>query len=249
MPLAVAPEACPEELVANVEALHSSLKTLLIAKKIPWAVMAKLGEEGYVTMEDLGDRWNTPQEARDQGPRKLEFAAGPNIPQAEVRHAKACAQNGAASPLLAPGPAPSKQLEGGLDALRDGKQLLADWDTKVKMPRPKLETQGSDSLLKRQFKLCAKGEVGWIQMKHIVSALPEVDERPLKTRRKILLDGWEREEEEEERKKPTTKEQLKRAHLASRTNLMMCLIAFPQFSKFNLTFQDLEDWYAWFWGS
>ena len=52
----------------------------------------------------------------------------------------------------------------------------------------------------------------------------------------------------EERKVPTTREQLKRAHLVYRNTLLMCLSSFPQFTQFNVQFQDLEDWYRFFWG-
>ena len=41
-------------------------------------MQAKLAQEGYVTVEDLGDRWNTPEDARAQGPRDLEFQDGEN---------------------------------------------------------------------------------------------------------------------------------------------------------------------------
>lgn len=75
-----------------------------------------------------------------------------------------------------------------------------------------------------------------------------MDERPISTRRKITLNGWEMEEEEEERKVPTTREQLKRAHLDFRNTLLMCLSSFPQFTQFNVQFQDLEDWYRFFRG-
>lgn len=67
-----------------------------------------------------------------------------------------------------------------------------------------------------------------------------MDERPLNTKRKMTLNGWEREEEEEERKVPTTREQLKRAHLVFRNMLLMCLSSFPQFAQFNVKYQDLE---------
>jgi len=73
-----------------------------------------------------------------------------------------------------------------------------------------------------------------------------MDERRLNTKRKITLNGWEREEEEEERKVPTTREQLKRAHLVFRNTLLMCLSSFPQFA--HVTYQDLEEWHAFFWG-
>ena len=96
--------------------------------------------------------------------------------------------------------------------------------------------------------MCAKGEIGWFNIKHIVSALPEKDERPIKTKRKITINGWDREEEEEERRNPTTYEQLKRAHQVFRNTLLLCMTAFPQFAQFDATFEDLEEWYSWFWG-
>ena len=44
-----------------------------------------------------------------------------------------------------------------------------------KVSRPRLESQGSDALLKRQHRFIARGEVGFIQVKHLISALPEDD--------------------------------------------------------------------------
>ena len=91
----------------------------------------------------------------------------------------------------------------------------------VQLPIPRLEDQGSDALLKKQFKLCAQGEVGWIASKYIISALPDQDERPIKTTKKVTVDGWEKEEEEETRKLPTTRRQLEHMHLVFRTNLLI----------------------------
>ena len=48
-----------------------------------------------------------------------------------------------------------------------------------------------------------EGEIGWFLAKQIVSALPEPEERPLKVRRKVTVDGWEKEEEEEEPGSPS----------------------------------------------
>ena len=98
------------------------------------------------------------------------------------------------------------------------------------------------------WKYCSQGEIGWFQIKHIISALPEMDERPIKTKRQLTVNGWEREEEDEERKAPTTREQLKRAHTVFRNSLLMCIISFPQFAHFDAKYQDLEEWYSFFWG-
>eukprot|EP00435_Cladocopium_sp_Y103_P018030 s1944_g4.t1 len=255
MALVFPPAEVPADIKEDVEKLNQSVRTLLITKGIPWQVMARLATEGYVTMEDLADRWDTAATARTAAPAELGFAHNAHITDAQekfvamrifqsVRHAKQLVST------LSGGPAsPTKnQLAGGLDSLCDRKQLLANWDNQVKLPRPKLEFQGSDAYLKKQWKYCSQGEIGWFQIKHIVSALPEMDERPIKTRRQVTVNGWEREDEDEERKAPTTRDQLKRAHQVFRNTLLMCVISFPQFSQFDVKYQDLEDWYAFFWG-
>ena len=140
------------------------------------------------------------------------------------------------------------QLAPSLDALCDRRQILQTWTTVVQLPIPRLEDQGSDALLKKQFKLCAQGEVGWIASKYIISALPDQDERPIKTSKKVTVDGWEKEEEEETRKLPTTRRQLEHMHLVFRTNLLMAILSFPSMPKLNITHWDLQDWYRWFWG-
>ena len=37
-------------------------------------------------------------------------------------------------------------------------------------------------------------------------------------------------------------------HRVFRNNLAMCLLAFPQFTQFDVSKHDLDDWYDWFWG-
>ena len=71
---------------------------------------------------------------------------------------------------------------------------------------------------------------------------------PSRPRKKITVHGWEKEEEEEERAAPTTRRQLERLHLVFRNTLLMCLAAFPQFPQFNLTKEDLDSFYDWFYG-
>ena len=123
-----------------------------------------------------------------------------------------------------------------------------DWISQTGTPKPRLEYQGIDAFLKKQFKYCAKGEIGYFAPKHIVSALPEEGERPTKSHRRFTVDGFEKEEEEEERPNPQTRRQLERMHTVFRNNLLMCLLAFPQFQQFDLCKSDLDDWYDWFYG-
>lgn len=74
-----------------------------------------------------------------------------------------------------------------------------------------------------------------------MGALPEEGERPVKTRRKISVDGWEKEEEEEGASSPNNRE-------TAGATLLMCLAAFPQFFQFNLKKEDLDAYYDWFYG-
>ena len=130
------------------------------------------------------------------------------------------------SPASGSTPSPS----GGLESLCDRQQLLSDWTRLTNLPKPPLEFQGTETLLKHQYKLCSNGQIGFIQTKHIVSALPELEEGPLRTRRKVTVDGWEREDEEEERKVPSSQRLLDRTHQVFRNNLAMCVLAFLQLS-------------------
>ena len=60
------PTEAPETLQPHLDFLTKPLALILVAKQIPWVVQAKLAQEGYVTVEDLGDRWNT---RRTHGPK------------------------------------------------------------------------------------------------------------------------------------------------------------------------------------
>ena len=151
------------------------------------------------------------------------------------------------SVLATPGPGPSRPLS-LTEVLCERPQLEKEFSAKWGIPKPQYRDQGSDALLRRQYKFCSKGEIGFIHSKYIISALPEEGERPIKTRKKITVDGWEKEEEEEERAAPTTRRQLERLHLVFRNTLLMCLAAFPQFPQFNLTKEDLDSFYDWFYG-
>lgn len=112
----------------------------------------------------------------------------------------------------------------------------------------RLESQGSDALLKRQHRFIARGEIGFIQVKHLISALPEEGERPTKTSKRFTLDGWEGHEEEEVRSNPTTRRQLERMHMVFRTTLLMCTASAPQFANLCITKEELDSWYEWFYG-
>ena len=237
--------------------LQKPLVAILVGKEIPWVIQAALGASGYVTVEDLADRWNTPAAARENGPRDLEFRDGENGFNAQtsafaamclLQAARVAAQlvrggnqgdhpEGQAGPAKAP-----------LEVLCDRRQLEDAFVATQGAPKPRLEFQGSDSYLKKQWRLIAKGGLGYIPAKHIISALPEEGERPSSTHKKITVDGWDREDEEEVRSHPTLRRQLERLHLTFRTTLLLCTVVLPQSGNLKVTKEELDDWHAWFYG-
>ena len=73
--------ATPDELVAPpqevpgvytdaVAKLHKTARNLMVLKGIPWFIQATLSDEGFVSMEDLATRWDSPDRAGERGEPK-----------------------------------------------------------------------------------------------------------------------------------------------------------------------------------
>ena len=179
-----------------MDKLSKASQVLLTSKQIPWIVQAKMGEQGYTTLEDLPDRWDTAEQARTQGPAELEFTAGTNdFTQAitdftamrlyqAVKAAKSMASSPGAGTMITPSLGKPAASAAGLEGVVGRRTMEETYMKAFSCPRPK---QGSDSLLKRQFRYIAKGELGFIQVKRLVSALPEEGERPTKTSKRFTL--------------------------------------------------------------
>ena len=181
------PDEVPDKFKEDVAKLHKPLAAILVGKEIPWAAQAALGASGYVTVEDLADRWDTPAAARENCPRYLGFRDGEN--GFNVQTSAFTAMSGWL-------PAWSGGATKGITRRARRRRL---WRSCVQLedayvaihgtPKPRLEFQGSDGYLKKQWRLIAKGELGYIPAKHIVSALPEEGERPSSTHKKITVDN------------------------------------------------------------
>ena len=246
--------------MADVGKLSRPLSVLLVSKQIPWIIQGEMGRQGYTTVGDLADRWNSPEEARLNGPRDLDFEEGQHGFTARITEFTAMrllqAVRTARQMTTTPGGHQVAGLQSRgmasmgstLEATMDRRSLEEAYMKTFAQNRPKLEHQGSDALLKRQCRFVNRGELGFIQVKHIVSALPEEGERPTKTSKRFTLDGFEGTEEEEIRANPTARRQLERMHMVFRTTLLMCIASSPQFSNLAVTKQDLDDWYEWFYG-
>ena len=161
------PKDQPPPLLKEVDTLHNSVQVLFVSKQIPWVIQAQMAEDGYVTMEDLACRWVSAEKAREEGPKDLKFRDGENgfdkaisdfsamrLYQA-VLQARSLIHSGK-TPSLSDGVArPTTGFN--IDAVCDRVALEKDWTIQTGQPKPRLEYQGSDSFLKKQFRYCAKG--------------------------------------------------------------------------------------------
>ena len=259
--LARAPDPVPAPYEAGLSLIAKNARVLMDLKGLPYFVQRGLATAGYTQLEDLADRWDTPQDARTKGPAMLKFKDGENGYDKDteeftsmklyqvVRAAKLQVSGGPFSSSPQP-PQPGVTVSplGALDHNFDRDNLLQIYMAKTGLPRPPMELQGSESLLKTQFRHCSQGTIGFIPAKHIVSFFPEEGEQPYKRRRLALANSFIKDEEEEERQQPQNRRQLERTHQVFQTSLLMCLFAFPQFQQFNITKQDLDSFYSWFQG-
>ena len=172
--------------------MHSKMESLNLAHH--WSSCWWGSQSPISSSTDWGLRtmsqWRTV--ARQQGPRELGFEANHN--------GFTAASSGFAAMKPTPGPGPSRPLSLS-EVLCERPQLEKEFAAKWGIPKPQYRDQGSDALLRRQYKFCSKGEIGFIHSKYIISALPEEGERPIKTRKKITVDV-EKEEEEERADQP-----------------------------------------------
>jgi len=262
--MACAPAEVPAQFEAPLQLLHKQTRTLFDFKMVPYFIQAQFAEGKYFSVEDVADRWSTPEEARQQGPAELKFKDGENdYDPKESKLAAMKLYQAVRMAKLATQGAPSPSSTSGLDLGRGapGSQLVSlSSDSSCERfnlelqfmalyrVRPSLEDQGSDSFLRRQFAYCRRGEVGFIQVKHIVSCLPELDERQNKRPKRSLVSGFLIEEDDEERSYPTTIKQMEHLHKVFYTNLLMCISAFPQFKQLSVSLDEVVQFYSWLHG-
>ena len=158
---ATPPDDIPAPLQTGIDKLSSPLKTLMMGKVVPYIIQHRLGEDGYVSIEDLADRWDTPQSARTNGPAELGFRDGDNGFNAKksayasmklyqvVRAAKDLIQGAPGSPS-----ASGATIGRGMpltEVLCERSQLEKEYMAKWNVPKPEYRDQGSEAFLKRQY--------------------------------------------------------------------------------------------------
>ena len=164
-----------------MQKLTRQVRIILDLKVIPYYIQAQLGDAGYVTVEDLADRWDKAEEARTSGPKELKFEAGSNDYTLELTRlcamrlyqaVKLAKQSGGSAAALCAETVPLTGSKLSLDMACDRIQLEVQYQLKTKGQKPPMEEQGSDTFLRKQFRHCMKGEVGFFtscQIKYLTS--------------------------------------------------------------------------------
>ena len=67
------PDACPKAYEAEVNLLDRTVINLFNSKKLPYYIQASIAAKGYVSMEDVGDLYDSADKARELGPKEWGF--------------------------------------------------------------------------------------------------------------------------------------------------------------------------------
>ncbi|CAE8624882.1 unnamed protein product [Polarella glacialis] len=242
------PSAIPVAYEVNVALLHTDARRILDRHSIPYSIQATLAGEGYVTIDDLSCRWDTPELARSNAEVDLGFSATHagwdkrasdhacmRLYQA-VKKDKSI-ENASNDTLGASSPREGVVLQAGKRA------SLEENYKKVTGARPPLQEQGSDAFLSAQFKMCEEGEIGFFQTKQMVYAMPDPLEMAPPVKGLKPVSGFLYQDCQEERKNPYSKEQWESVLTVFQTNLLMCVGAFPNNRLFDLEKSDLDAFY------
>jgi hypothetical protein len=73
-----APDEVPAIYSADLEKLHKQCRRILDLKMVPYFIQAQLARGDYCSVEDLADRWDTPEKARQESPKELKYEPGDN---------------------------------------------------------------------------------------------------------------------------------------------------------------------------
>ena len=159
----------------------------------PYCLQAKMSRDGYLSITDLADRWDTPEKARAQAEAALTFPTSwgdgkkalmaMKVMQA-VRKASAMVKDetgtiGVGTTLQSRNP-----ISDVVVAQNKRHTMEAEWTKKTGLPPPPLDEQPSDAMIKTQWAFCETGTLGFVDTNKIVSALPLPTERGTPTKKR-----------------------------------------------------------------
>jgi len=249
------PTECPVLFKPGADRWGEEVRTLFRQLRVPWSIQSGISHETTSSLVDLANRFTNLDDVVASVPRDLGFAQ--NTPPWNANHFRAAMSH-------------FKEAWERARLTRDQRRSLdakaADDDpTHTMVPgqresmerayhaktgfEPEPEHQGSDYLLGKLHRDCARGRLGSYTTNEITSMIPEphvVLKRVAKQTR--TSDGTMREHDAEFRDPPYTMDQWKRQMKVWMVSLLMAIASHPHQLHLQITKTELEEFYDWLWG-
>ena len=219
---AAVPDPVPKIYEAHRALLSRRARELMDSHGVPYSIQCQIASDGYKSLEDLADRFDSAESARSLAPSVLKFSAGTNTWDEEtsnkaamkfyqcVRDAKRMIKESPEVGSYMPLPdtkRPHGDAVGSLVSVFDRPALEKSYEEFTRLPKRSLTKQTQKSTMLKQYSFCAAGQIGVIHSKFIIPYYPEDDEKPYRMP-KSRAPG--ETEEEETRKPPFTRRGVER---------------------------------------
>ena len=254
MEKARSPDAVPAQYEQGREELEKTAVNVYDTYAIPYSLQVQMAQQGYTTLQDLADRWDTPEKAREKSPKALKFDHANNAAFSEeeedhlamrmlqaTRRAQQLTKQWTGQTQIQTG-GPSTATDAVIMQNTKRATMEARWKTMTGLDPPQMDEQGSDQMVKKQWEFCEMGRIGHMDLKHIISNLPDPRQTVQKRKRKSL-DGIMTEYDEDEAWLPREKHDWEHQIKVYTNNLLMVMFCFPQLKVFDLTKKDVDEWY------
>ena len=263
-----APDPCPDAYKDAVAKLQSSASFQFDTFEIPYAIQAKMATQRYTCLDDIAERWpldtvRASAEADldfdslhyDANDKKFYITRLVHVVKKarEILHnSSAAASFGVTSPLQMPGnqQQPCGSLAMSMVDKNQRAKLIAAWKARAPThPQPKLTQMGSPEMIKRMMPTLEGGEIPHVDIRHIIPAQLEINDRP------IVKSVWQKnqygahiETEEKITKFPQDRKTWEKSLVIWQNTFLMAIWTLPCVPEFNITKEDLDDFYTFFLG-
>ena len=198
---AKSPEPVPDPYKQGVETLEQGARTVYDTYGVPYFIQKAMADDGYTTLQDLADRWDTPEKAREQAPEALQFKDTQNhysksesdfVAMRMMQAVRRASQLATIQGAQVPGQIGKQFDTSGMQVLvmqNKRATLEAQWRRSPAVPVPKLDEQGSDEMIKKQWNYCESVTIGTFEIKQICSALPDPKTMQTPKKKRRSTDG------------------------------------------------------------
>ena len=254
------PEPVPPEYEADVNLMSARALKLCESKGLPYHAIAEFTKKRYRNLEDLADRFETPEKARMNTKKALKVEAGhdgiteDDMEWLEMRMYQVVAEakdqqkkHPEVGTMARPdaGSSDKNPVSVGMNKY-DRKDLEKEYETAWGVKAPSIRRQCRMDTIEKQYKKCSDNEVGCLHSKYIIPHIQEDGEKPFEVPKSSAPGETNTEEI---RRVPSTQRQVERFFDFFQVLLLMSIAPFrnkPAFKDFKK--DDLDKMYEWILG-